>query len=1144
MVEKIRIREKTENWMRWEIYNIANDAELYDQFRIIILEGPEKLPLGEWTWQSNNPAPNTWFEKADLKPNTLYEAHGYATWAGTEYGCGIVRGYTESSVGYRHRSMWYDEQNILANPYAEGGVTGWAQSGVSAQDGGIRRSAETVAMKHFRMNPTAYMTQTFNNTDFTDSRWHIKSLLLQMFYKFDSVQSVLDMGVKSYVEIRCKYQPLIPEAASESISNHKTRITNIDATAITWEIFNLQYPANEYDGFRILVVNEDTGLYVAEETWTEVLTGNETSIEITGLEESTRYTGYSFGTWNGVEYPAGSATGTTGGADEGIGASVPEEDIIILPLNSRFSDYQVTEEGWVKLDQVVQIQDDKELVKVTFTVRTVGITGYLRVDGFNLTEGFHRDLEDANKQGALEQTGVGTNKYVAFDQWGINPDFIKRFPNKVVGSGFEWYDGTTGRPYFWDTNGRSTDASNWEGTVALRLNPGQTAKQGSLFPVHKGTLAGADPAWWDNHQTRVSFKHKGGAVRVKVEPYPNQPWSWDGSENPTWYRPQSGSSGEFSYARCANGEVICVYGGGTHGTQAFCESVEVFMTQNDCLFDHTVILDGSSNLRLVVFNYKDDLYLVYHIGQSDSQEVKILKSSSGNGRDEYNVPDWEYYSTVRESAVTYGRVLRNYKTFIAPLVLPSGRIVIGYTSAGVMSGYLLAGTTFATSDDDMLTWTDRQRWSTHWYDLFFGRTMAYYGGNIYIDYAHTYGSGGGPLLRSSNDGESFSSMGYAVGHMYSSAFYVYNGYLWAISGRMYYSTTTIKRTNNPFDSASWETVWSSTNNWSGAFAVYFKEEQERVWSLSHHILGKRVINEEPYLLTDNSEQGMKNKYGQEVGIIKEGQELDYPYIENWAYMEPPTPEDPNVPYLITGYHTFSFKPIAGRGRVRICFENIDGSNPCYIDAVQIEPDFTGKWPSLYTQGPRSTAPGDIIGMPGIGAPEWDETEGSADQAPEAHANTHSIGGVDRVYPNSIGAETPAGAQSKADQALSDANDYTDQEIAALDDEYLNKANTVPYTPTEDYHPVTKLYVDENEFINLQDTPNSYAGHAGKIVSVNEDGNALLFSEHAGLNISVRSFDIMSRGGIGGEAPTIDIVNTVHGWKMDIGEAFYIAGEID
>lgn len=39
--------------------------------------------------------------------------------------------------------------------------------------------------------------------------------------------------------------------------------------------------------------------------------------------------------------------------------------------------------------------------------------------------------------------------------------------------------------------------------------------------------------------------------------------------------------------------------------------------------------------------------------------------------------------------------------------------------------------------------------------------------------------------------------------------------------------------------------------------------------------------------------------------------------------------------------------------VKIKFTNVHGSQACYIDAVMVAPDFTGKWPQLYKDGPKS-----------------------------------------------------------------------------------------------------------------------------------------------------------------------------------------------
>ena len=58
-----------------------------------------------------------------------------------------------------------------------------------------------------------------------------------------------------------------------------------------------------------------------------------------------------------------------------------------------------------------------------------------------------------------------------------------------------------------------------------------------------------------------------------------------------------------------------------------------------------------------------------------------------------------------------------------------------------------------------------------------------------------------------------------------------------------------------------------------------------------------------------------------------------------------------------GRYTFAFEP-AKPGRVWMRFSNIGGS-AAYIDAVQMEPDFNGKYPSFYTHGPYSVSAEEI-----------------------------------------------------------------------------------------------------------------------------------------------------------------------------------------
>lgn len=75
------------------------------------------------------------------------------------------------------------------------------------------------------------------------------------------------------------------------------------------------------------------------------------------------------------------------------------------------------------------------------------------------------------------------------------------------------------------------------------------------------------------------------------------------------------------------------------------------------------------------------------------------------------------------------------------------------------------------------------------------------------------------------------------------------------------------------------------------------------------------------------------------------------------------------------------------------------------------------------------------------------------------ASTTEVGGI-KVDGSSIVVENGV-AKAKA----SDAADYTARaSIEALSNNVLKKDNTIEYTPTEDYHPVTKKYVDELDIV--------------------------------------------------------------------------------
>lgn len=63
--------------------------------------------------------------------------------------------------------------------------------------------------------------------------------------------------------------------------------------------------------------------------------------------------------------------------------------------------------------------------------------------------------------------------------------------------------------------------------------------------------------------------------------------------------------------------------------------------------------------------------------------------------------------------------------------------------------------------------------------------------------------------------------------------------------------------------------------------------------------------------------------------------------------------------------------------------------------------------------------------------------------PEPHASTHAQSGNDTVAPSSIGAETPAAAQAKADNAQSNAELYADVAASTAEN------NAKDYTDTHE-----------------------------------------------------------------------------------------------
>lgn len=86
-------------------------------------------------------------------------------------------------------------------------------------------------------------------------------------------------------------------------------ITSTTSSSLTAKISDLQYPANQYDEFSLVVYKDD--VEVANPHWTSASSSNYTSKTVTGLEPNTLYYVEGYAKWDGVWYLAGSDSATT-----------------------------------------------------------------------------------------------------------------------------------------------------------------------------------------------------------------------------------------------------------------------------------------------------------------------------------------------------------------------------------------------------------------------------------------------------------------------------------------------------------------------------------------------------------------------------------------------------------------------------------------------------------------------------------------------------------------------------------------------------------------------------------------------------------------------------------------------------------------
>ena len=627
------------------------------------------------------------------------------------------------------------------------------------------------------------------------------------------------------------------------------------------------------------------------------------------------------------------------------------------------------------------------------------------------------------------------NKHLFIDMWGLNPDFIKRYNNVVPNSGFEWYDPSTLVPRDWAGDGVVDLSEKWEGKASLKLTPGQTMQM----------AAGVDPVIWGEKQARVSFRHKGGAVRVKAI-Y----GSGDRELLSSGTKVVQGYSGTTNarisnFVATSDGRHMCAW---TDSSKkiilGYCDD-ESYLTANYAVTSTvdtglTVGVTGPGQVAL----YRTDagkIWLIVSDPVVSGANVKIYVSNTGNGG------DFALYSTVLSLAANGGDLRPQYVVNI-PIKTTTGRYVLTFGNVYRYSSSDNVGRVYVvTSDNEGANWTVRfTRGTVATGNVTIGQPAQLPNGDLYVE--STSGGGDSLVYKSTNDGGSWVNVA-----NFESAFSDASrsnswmgSYFYDAASAMFYRISV--GTSNGCgvyvlpeidfssfaDKTKWRYILDINSNQgfnhnakiylttSGKLAVSWPDTTSRTVIVGYDVASGA------YTLYDNS-----TDEGTGVAVInQQGAYLDYATTTDWVYETPPALSAIRTPAqnLAQGYHTFYFIPEAGGGAVTLHFENIDPLSPCYIDAVQMEPDFMLKWPGIYNPGPDSTPP-------------------------ELHADTHTTGGADEVTPASIGAETPAGAQGKANTAESNANAYTDLK----------------------------------EFIDLPDTPANYTGQAGKAVLVKalEDG---------------------------------------------------------
>jgi len=133
----------------------------------------------------------------------------------------------------------------------------------------------------------------------------------------------------------------------------------------------------------------------------------------------------------------------------------------------------------------------------------------LNINGIDILDELGDIKTQITADGHIETVAV--NEYPLFTKFGLNPNHVKRYPNKIFNSSFNSYNPLTLQAYYWN-GGQIEFNSSFDDTTSLRISPSSVIFQEQI--ENEGL---PDSAWWGNKNSRYSLRHKGeSTIRISV----------------------------------------------------------------------------------------------------------------------------------------------------------------------------------------------------------------------------------------------------------------------------------------------------------------------------------------------------------------------------------------------------------------------------------------------------------------------------------------------------------------------------------------------------------------------------------------------------------------------------------------------------